>query len=168
MIERNSEIVRLYRRGITMEAIGERFAISKQRVKQILVKVGEPTVRLTERGGRAKRDPFTETELAIGGCHAEGYWPADIAARLGVTVAEVNLALQRLGLKRHGRGPRFDTPTRRATDAKIVQLYLGGAPTSRIIATVDGVNNYPRIYRALKRVGVKPLRAEAYSRFGRN
>lgn len=36
MIERNTEIVRLYLAGGTMPAIGERFNLSKQRVEQII------------------------------------------------------------------------------------------------------------------------------------
>lgn len=40
MIDRDAQIVALYDRGDTMEAIGRRFGISKERVRQILVAQG--------------------------------------------------------------------------------------------------------------------------------
>lgn len=42
-VDRNSEMYELYKNGVTLEAIGEKFGITKQRVHQIIrrCKIGE-------------------------------------------------------------------------------------------------------------------------------
>src|SRR5580704_4313063 len=52
--ERDTEIVRLHREGVGVQAIGDRFGLSGERVRQIVKKSGPRTGRTTRNGERVR------------------------------------------------------------------------------------------------------------------
>lgn len=156
--KRDEFIAKLYRSGLTLQAIASRYGLTRERVRQILRRDGVPSMGLKDRGGRARQRPMSEAELRAVTLYASGKYPTEVAAATGLSVQEVSLAIRLAGLKRHGVGRKYDTPERAATDAKVVELYLSGVSTTQIMRTVQGVNTPPRIYRALKRNGIAARR----------
>lgn len=158
--ERDRIISKLYLSGTTLQAIGERYGLTREGVRQVLKRRGVPLAKLRDRGGRSKRyRPLSDDELQVVAMYIGGKFPAEIAKETGISPKAVSIIVRRAGLRPHGTGKQFDTPHRRATDARIVEMYLAGASTGQIIKSVPTVMSPPRIYDALRRHGVDPCRS---------
>jgi hypothetical protein len=109
--QRYAEAVRLYRSGLSMAEVGQRLAISGERVRQILVKSGvtervSPGKRshlLSLRRLESQRDRLTKMTQS-------GKWPAAIARELAMCPESVMRWLRLLGI----------TPARKRRPEKVV------------------------------------------------
>lgn len=151
--ERDKAIVREYASGETMVAVGKRHGVSRERVRQILVrhgysererkKRGLPLARAARKADRTQR----AVEMAIDGLSSE-----DIAKNLGVNPTTASAYLRKAGLAR-GRnwGNRRLTLTDEQTE-QVLSVYAEGV-SGLETAKRTGVGQH-HVFRLLHERGV--------------
>lgn len=111
--ERNQEILRLWNEEVlTLEEIGERFGLTRERVRQLLVQLGGKDPRLVRKARAAKKkllaaadahDLLSQARSVIEQFHAQGYTKQECAVAVkalfpGHPQEIVELALKETGL----------------------------------------------------------------------
>lgn len=155
--ERSVAMARLYRGGKTLEEIGVEYGVTRERVRQILRKIGVESLGLRKEHVR-QPDPLTEAQLQAVELYQADVRPREIEARLGVTIPQIHAALKRLGIKRKSQGAWLVRPDDEQITAEVARLYRSGLSAREIAARVDGVNFPETIYRYLSKAGVATRR----------
>lgn len=184
--ERNKEIARLYQSGLQMQAVGARFGITKERVRQILTRMGVPRRSAAEYArSEESRERSRQIGLRVMGhlkgkilvpeleraaqLVRDGKSYSEAAGELGITRSQVAGICHRLGVKSKERPQKYghgrvacDWP---AVLASAKERGLCAAQLSREIGVSPGT-----VRRACERysvdlpdgvIGVSPkLRAE--------
>lgn len=153
---RTGEIAGLYLAGQTLQQIGDRFGITRERARQILRdKAGIPSLGLREQH-RRRANGLAETHADL--CvrlSLEGKTNKEIAEQIGDYHWNVRNALIRRGIQSQCRGaPRLEKTAKAADEA--AELYLAGVPTKEIAQRLG--THQPSIYRLLRIKGVTPQR----------
>jgi DNA-binding CsgD family transcriptional regulator len=99
-------VARMAREGHSAVEIARIADLTRTEVELILAVRAHNVEQLIESAGREEEEALDRGALyrAIGELHAEGRPPQDVARRLGISVAEVNLALAMM--EKRGRGRR--------------------------------------------------------------
>jgi len=123
--ERDGEIARLYaERDLTLREIGERFGLTRERVRQIAGRAGlAPAAGVKRKRNQEIIRLYVEEGLAASG----------VGARLGMTKSAVFRVLERAGVPRRSGGWRSSWPWRDAAQRsdEIARAYVeeGSSPT---------------------------------------
>ncbi len=142
-----------YLGGETLEAIGQAFGVTRERVRQILRRTGCPSLGMRPEHCRSVVTPEVEAEIVRLG--QAGHTPGEIKAALGLSANNVFQYLTRHGIK----APRTIKPRAPGTVAKahaIAADYQAGLKTSEIAEKYG--TQQPSIYRLLRIAGVEPTR----------
>lgn len=153
---RTGEIAALYLAGQTLQQIGDRFEITRERARQILRdKAGIPSLGYRE---RHRRTPDSTAETHADLCvrlSLEGKSNKEIAEQIGDYHWNVRNALIRRGVQSQCKGaPRLEKTIAAADEC--AELYLAGVPTAEIARRLG--THQPSVYRLLRIKGVTPQR----------
>jgi hypothetical protein len=132
--ERDAEIAMLASSGLTLQAVGDAVGLTRERVRQIVVRSG------------VKRMPITTIDpLAIARCAKRGLTRHETATELGVSLSGVSRVGHALRLNFAGRYHTQARVLRREMVVVIRRLYgeLGRSPSHREIAVAMG-KTWPR------------------------
>lgn len=151
--DRWEQMSSLYREGQTLAAIGERFGITRERVRQILRKNG---VASEGHRGKARRQSIAwRKEKQVLGLANNGRSVAEISRSVGDAPCNVRYVLSYHGVKAK-RGKRKPDEDAYALAAEIASDYRNGLRTVDI-GERHGIHQ-SHVYRFLKLAGVKPSR----------
>lgn len=152
---RSGEMAGLYLAGQTLKQIGDRYGITRERVRQVLRKAGIPSLGHREQHRlRPHCSAETHADLCVR-LSLEGKSNKEIADQIGDYPWNVRNALMRRGVQSQVKGaPRLEKTTRQADEA--AELYLAGVPTLEIARRLG--THQPSIYRLLRIKGVTPQR----------
>lgn len=145
------EFMAMRANGATLEEIGQHFKLTRERVRQLIVKAG-----LSEQF--AER-PFKPEEIAILQEYANGDPLPMTANKLGVSQVTARQWLERAGITIRPSVKSIEgKKLRDAAAAKIARLYTEGL-TAKAIADQFGFKKPEQIYRYLAIAGVKASRS---------
>lgn len=144
-IGKDTEIIKLYQGGATMQEVGDKFGVSRQMICQVLQK-NNIKGDSTRRGRRPIADEIVDKYVAeavrTGSKQAA-------ASKFGVSVDAITRALRKRGVSM-----RKDKYTTEAVKADITRRYLGGERL-RVIAESYGTRAQ-HINTLLRKWGVEP------------
>ena len=149
--KRFAEMKAAWDAGQTLTAIGQRFSITRERVRQVFQRHGIDT----SPGSR----PLSAAQKAAVADYAAGNSVAVVAERHGVGEKCVMAWVRRCGVPVHRR-PKRHSPEVLANAQAAAAMYHSGA-TSAAIAERLGFANPATIYRYLAIAGVSPSRRRA-------
>lgn len=158
---RNEEIARLYAEGdLTLREIGERFNLSRERVRQIAKRAGV-TLRVARRP-RVPAERLRERNAEIIRLYAEGLKRKEIAGRVGASQTVVDYAVRTAGVNRRRPGiggwkngtPLLPAEDRRNRNQEIVRLYVEEGLTLREVGACIGMSDVGVLY-VLETAGVR-------------
>lgn len=159
---RDAIIAERYLAGETLQAIGDDYGITRERVRQILRNTGVPS--LGHRKEHCKQAvPLTDTDRRAAKLYADGLPSGKVAELTGLTQSQVLRAVRMTGGKAAPVGqPR--APDDADVTAEVARLYLSGLGAAEITRRLAPRIKWPeRVYGYLKRAGVRPR----YERGGR-
>lgn len=143
----------LYLEGATLEEIGGRFDITRERVRQILRRTGVPS--LGHRPEICRSVVTLEIEAEIVRLASEGKTQPEIADALSIDRHNVSLYLRRNGVSAP-RASKGCSPETLATARAVAAEYAAGISTKEIAERHHTWQ--PTIYRYLRIAGAKPDR----------
>ncbi|MEK2647369.1 hypothetical protein [Bdellovibrio sp. BCCA] len=157
--KRNEDIVAKFRSGMTLEAIGQEYGVSRQRVQQIIQMYG-----LSRDSGGVSANRSNKLEMIADLCR-KGRTVTEIAQETACKHTFVTKSLKQLGLKAR-------TPAQRKYgDESAIISFASRSQSLRDMAKLMGVNehslgrylnrHYPEI---LKRISKRPTSEESEQR----
>lgn len=152
--DRAEEMTKLYEEEhLTYQEIGDRYGVTRERVRQILKDNG------VESQGRRERNrqelPLTKREKAIASAYDRGVRPADLKARYpGLTYPEIQAILRRAGVETKPKGFFNRRDGYEKTVTGIIKDYLADVDTG-VIAERYSLCGRTEIYKFLKREGIQ-------------
>lgn len=155
--QRVEEMTRLYvEENQTLQQIGERYGLSRQRVQQILRGAGVESQgrRATEPSEPAKPEPLTKEERQIARLYDRGNRPADIMQEFGITYSALQSILRRGGVKIKPKGFFNRRPDYERIHKGVIRDYKRGLDTGTI-AEKHGLCGRTEIYKFLRREGIE-------------
>lgn len=146
----------MYQGGKTLQQIGDKFGVSRERVRQILRKAGVPTEG--HRPEHRRSSVAWRKEAEVVALARRGNPLSDIAIAVGDCPMNVRTVLKHYGIKvpRKRRGPKPETVEAAWAVAADYRAGMKGPE----IAEKHGIAQ-PQIYRLIAMVGVKPRRHKA-------
>lgn len=154
--DRAKEFERRYLAGETLQQIADDYGITRERVRQVLRRIGVPSLGLRPEH-RTKPHELTADEIAAAKAYESGTPPRDIERRFGLARHQILTACDRLGISRNAPGCPFQVGDPQAVIAKVEELYRKGVRTADIAEEV-GLCHQTEVYRWLKRAGIEPSR----------
>ena len=150
------QIASLYREGQTLQSIGDKFGITRERVRQILRKAGVPTEGY--RAQHKRTSIAAQQEATIRQMHSKGATVPEMAEAVGDCQMNVRSVLRRAGLKANRA---FRKPAKGTVEkAKLIAAdYAAGMKTAEIARRHD--THQPSVYRYLRIAGIEPGRRAA-------
>lgn len=145
-----------YLAGETLQQIADDYGLTRERVRQILRRIGVPSLGLRIEHRRGAHE-LTDEEIAAAHAYADGVLPKKIEQRFGLSRHQILRAVDRLGFDRNPRGSPFRIGDPQVITARVEELYREGI-TSAEIAKKLGLCHQTEVYRWLKRAGVTPSR----------
>lgn len=162
--QRDAEIIEAHERGYTLEQIGNQFSITRERVRQILVRAG-----VTDRNGFEGRQAATEIRDAkIATDYVGGAKFADLAVMHGLSYSTVKDLMRQHPISREAymaRVPRrIKTSKARQLAPTFAEAYRAGATVKEISAAygISVTSVYNRLKEhgcEMRRVGRSPTKA---------
>lgn len=150
-------IAKMYRQGATLQEIGVKFGVTRERIRQILRKNGVPSL------GLRPKDTALNISRASVQMALDGSTINQIASTLGVSRTCVAGALKKNGIVAlKGKHPKHDDMARMALN--VANDYQNGMRIADI-AEKHGLKHITYIARYLKIAGVKPSRRPVLSGF---
>lgn len=140
------EMKRLRAEGATLDEIGGRFSLTRERVRQILKKAGVPT----------DQRPLNAREREAVARYVAGDSLEQVAQALGTQASTMRNIILRAGHQIRPSSRQIHQETLKKAEAAS-QLYRQGKTLREIAASV-GVSKPEMIYRLLAIAGVKPNR----------
>lgn len=144
-----------YQSGETLQAIGDSYGITRERVRQILRKTGVPSLGRRPEHMRQPHE-LTPAEIEAAKLYDAGVPPKEVKARTGVSYAHLAAARKRLGIECKGTGHWLRRPDDAELTARTCALYLEGKTAPEIVALIPELKFPATVYRYLKKGGVKP------------
>jgi DNA-directed RNA polymerase specialized sigma subunit len=166
--ERNAEMVRLYAEGdLTLRDIGERFRVTRERVRQIVARAGVHR-KAGRKVPREVPEHLKQRNDEIVRLYAEGLKLKEIANRVGLSLGGLHSVIRTANVHRRRpgtAGPRKGTPLAPADDRRkrnedIVRLYQQERLSLRQVGARVGVSDSAVLY-VLERAGV-PRRSRSW------
>jgi uncharacterized protein (DUF433 family) len=154
---RAAEFERRYAAGETLQQIGEAFGVSRERVRQVLRKVGVPSLGWRKENLRQPH-PLSEAEIEAARLYDEGTRPKDLVQRFGLTHAQLLAAVSRCGYPHKSTAEWARLSGVDEIAARVAALYQAGTSAAEIARTVPGIRLPERVYWYLRRAGVKARR----------
>lgn len=155
--ERNREFARRYLGGETLQAIGDDYGVTRERVRQILRAMGVDSLGRRPEHCKQPHD-LTADEIAAAKAYAGGERPSSVTARHGITHGQLISAVKRLGFEVKESGYWL----RRDDDAELTErvcaLYSDGKGPREIARLVPALSHPEAVYHYLARGGIKPRR----------
>lgn len=154
--DRDRRIEALYRSGRTLQEIGEEYGVTRERIRQLLRKMGVPSYGHRYGIGKRKSKALLRKQEVLS-LASSGTTVIEIARAIGSDPISVRRLLKEIGVKETPakRGARFK-PHVELRSRQIVEDYRAG------LRTVDICRKHgvcpPEIYRSLKRFGGDQLR----------
>lgn len=143
---RNARMAEDYRAGLTLAQIGERYSVTRERVRQILARLGEPVREPKDLPSVIRRVARRERVREL---HADGKTTGEMARELGCTQGTICSDLKDLGLAGHRRNART------ARTQQAIDLAISGK-TLKEIADTLGYKNHAALRSKLAALGFKP------------
>lgn len=141
------DMAAMYRDGKTLEEIGAKYGLTRERVRQIMIRSGNDPKGIDR--------PMPEHyRRAI-----DAYLAGD-SLLTAAKVADVSPGTFRNVLARAGHVPRLENRAKKYDAGKVercAQLYLAGEPLAEIVRKL-GISHQPYIYQLLAHAGIKPSR----------
>lgn len=153
-----AEMAALYRGGQTLQSIGDKFGLTRERVRQILRLEGVKSLGLRKEHIR-KSNVTPEFREAVGADYAAGLSLHTIADKHGVSTTWVIKCADALGYPRRGKVGMPRKPETAAKAEMAADLYRRGYKT-REIASHIGVPKACMVYRYLDIAGVERNRLQ--------
>jgi transposase len=145
-----------YLAGETLQEIGDAYGLTRERVRQVLRRIGVKSLGLREQH-KLKPHELTVAEIAAAFAYRDGReLPKDICARFGLGREQLLTACRRLRIKTKPRGAPLRVDAKEV-EAKVASLYRQGASLDHIRSEF-GWSHITYVYRWLQRAGVKPTR----------
>ena len=160
---RAEEFKRRYLGGETLQQIAIDYGLTRERVRQILRKTNVATLGHRPEHCRQVHE-LTKAEIAAAKAYQSGASPKLIIEQYGVTAAQLNAAIHRLGIEIKGAAHWLTRSDDAEITAKTAELYTQGLSPREIVERVPQLKFPPTIYRYLKKAGV-PVRTKK-GRFG--
>lgn len=151
---------RRYLAGETLEEIATDYGITRERVRQVLRKIGVPSLGHRPEHRNAPH-PLTSGEMSAAAEYARGELPKDVCAKYGLQRPQLLAACRRLGVEIRKPGAPHKSDYEE-TCASVTRLYRNGASLNEIRKTF-GWSHVTYVYKWLQRAGVKPDRRSAQS-----
>jgi transposase-like protein len=145
-----------YLAGETLKQIGDDYGLTRERVRQVLRKIGVPSLGLRPEHCVKARE-LTPDEMAAARAYERGALLKDVAARFGVQPHRVYAAAKRLGIPRKQPGDAVRRKDHDLVATTVAALYRRGVSTEEI-AKRFGWSHRTYVYHWLKRAGVEPAR----------
>jgi|GEM_PF-5432590 len=145
--ERIDTIMAMRAEGKTLEQIGHALGVTRERIRQVVVKAGK-MAEFAER-------PLTPEERAAAEEYRNGQSLDFVAAQLNVCAPTARRVIERAGIAI--RPSKRGKPIADAIAQPIAERYLSGAKVTDI-ATEFGLKKPEQIYRYLAAAGIKPTR----------
>lgn len=161
---RTDEMVQLRRQGETLKTIGDRYGLTRERVRQILKSVGEPMPEVRNLKSLLKRD-ISKSELKR---LYESKKPlAEIAKHFNATSGTISHRLKMFGIPK--REPIYKVkPMERLYDDVLTKdfLYQQYVVNNKTIAEIsnDTGISVASVFNYLKRYGLNLPRLEKYQK----
>jgi len=141
------DMAAMYRDGKTLEEIGAKYGLTRERVRQIMIRSGNDPKgidRPMPEHYRRAIDAYLAGDSLLTAAH----------------IADIHPITFRNILVRAGHVPRLENRAKIYDAGKVercAQLYLAGKSLAEIAQTV-GIKHQPEIYRHLAHAGIKPSR----------
>jgi uncharacterized protein (DUF433 family)/transposase-like protein len=158
--DRVQDMARLYVAGQTLQQIGDRFGMTRERVRQILRKNGCPSLGARPENMRRAR-PLTADEKAIVEMYQAGVRPSVIKARF--PTLQIAAALRRAGVRAQSKGHWLRHPENDERVRTVGEMYRAGFSTAEI-ARSAGLPHATTVYIYLRQAGIQPERQLHLSR----
>jgi predicted transcriptional regulator len=155
-----------YLAGETLQQIGDTYGLTRERVRQLLRKLGVESLGLRPEHFQ-KPHELTEAELLAVKLYAEGVRPKVIQEKTGLGYQQIRGALERQGVKRHGAGEWLTRPDDAEITRRTCELYLAGLSAPEIVKRVPQLKHPETVYRYLKKGGVRARTNRGNFRFRR-
>lgn len=152
---RAEEMSKLYEEGQTLQQIGARYSLSRERVRQILRSAGIESLGRREKTGSDAA--LSAKERKIAKAYDNGRKPADIMKEFGVSYVLFRSILKRAGVETKPKGFFNRRPGYEKIRKGIIKDYQAGVDTG-VIAERYGLCGRTEIYKFIKREGVEPRR----------
>lgn len=141
-----------YLAGETLQAIANDFGITRERVRQVLRRIGVES--LGHREEHKPRHIETPSEAAAVQAYVAGEQPKAIQERFGLTYPQLRLAVKRAGVPRSAPG-RWRSADADKLAEQTAFLYRRGIKPAEIADRL-GLSHVTSVYRYLKRAHVAP------------
>ena len=154
--ERAAEFRRRYEGGETLQQIADDHGLTRERVRQILRKIGVPS--LGHRPEHCQQPyPLTDAEVEAAKLYDAGTPPRELMARFSLTYSQIIGAVRRMGFEVKGVRHWNTLPNDAEITAQVCDLYRAGKAATEIVALVPSLKFPETVYRYLKKGGV-PVR----------
>lgn len=153
-----------YLGGETLQQIAVDFAITRERVRQILRKTGVPSLGFRPEHHRPAHE-LTFAEKRAVALYDGGVPPKQIYERTGVQPHVLTKALQRLGVAKKPKGHWLTKPNDAQLTAQVCSLYEQGLSAPEILSAIPELRFPTTVYRYLEKGGVPARNANNRSRF---
>lgn len=150
---RAEEMSKLYEDGETLQQIGERYSLSRERVRQILRSAGIESLGRREKSG--SDSALTATERKIAKAYDNGQKPSEIMKAHGITYVAFRSILKRAGVATKPKGFFNRRPGYEKIRKGVIKDYQAGVDTG-VIAERYGLCGRTEIYKFIKREGIEP------------
>jgi hypothetical protein len=159
-VEEDREVVMAarYLEGDTLQAIGDEFGLTRERVRQLLRAAGVPSlgVRAAHRRSAA---PIADWEREVAEVYSTGETsPSEICSRYGLEVAKLYGVLRRTGTRRFPKGHFARLKDDAEITAQCADLYRQGLKAREIAERIPALRHHETVYKYLARAGVTPSR----------
>lgn len=150
--DRSETMAELYRSGETLQSIGTRYDLSRERVRQIL-----RTNNVKSLGRREQKVPekLTSTEKKIAKAYDNGTRPADIISKFDISYAEMRKIMRRAGIETKPKGFFNRRPGYDKIRKGVISDYQSGLGTG-VIVSKYGLCDKTEIYKFIEREGIVP------------
>lgn len=152
--DRHQTMAGLYQEGSTLQSIGDRFGMTRERVRQILRQMGVPSLG-ARAATRRQPAPISADEREMARLYSEGVAPKVL--KLQFPHLHLSIVRKRVGIASKGTAFWLRSPEVSALAEKVAALYERGVKTADIAAQL-GLPAQCYIYRYLRHEGVSASR----------
>lgn len=148
---RAKKMAQLYKKGQTLQEIGDTYDLSRERVRQILRAADVESLGRREK--KSANEPLNAAEKKIAAAYDGGMKPADIITKFKITYVEMREILKRGNIETKPKGFFNRRPGYDKIRKGIIKDYLADVDTG-VIAEKYGLCGRTEIYKFIGREGV--------------